>query len=43
MEKSESIKNIATALCAFQGEVNTIQKTAINPFLNLSTLIYRTY
>lgn len=32
MEKSESIKNIATALCAFQGEVNTIQKTAINPF-----------
>ena len=32
MEKSESIKNIAIALCAFQGEVETIQKTAINPF-----------
>ena len=32
MEKSESIKNIAIALCAFQGEVETIQKTSVNPF-----------
>jgi len=32
MEKSESIKNIATALCAFQGEVEKIKKTATNPF-----------
>jgi hypothetical protein len=32
MEKSESIKNIAIALCEFQGAVETIRKTAINPF-----------
>lgn len=32
MEKSESIKKFATALCKFQGAVETIKKTAINPF-----------
>jgi hypothetical protein len=32
MEKSESIKNIAIALCKFQGDVETIRKTATNPF-----------
>jgi len=32
MEKSESIKNIASALCKFQGTVETIVKTATNPF-----------
>jgi len=36
MEKSESIKNIAIALCAFQGEVEAIQKTATNPFFKSS-------
>ena len=36
MEKSESIKNIAIALCAFQGEVDTIQKTSVNPFFKSS-------
>jgi hypothetical protein len=32
MEKSESIKNLAIALCAFQGAVEKIKKTATNPF-----------
>lgn len=32
MNKSESIKNIATALCNFQGAVETIRKTETNPF-----------
>jgi hypothetical protein len=32
MEKSESIKEIATALCKFQGEVETIRKSETNPF-----------
>lgn len=32
MQKSESIKNIATALCKFQGEVDKIKKTETNPF-----------
>jgi hypothetical protein len=32
MEKSTEIKNLAIALCAFQGEVETIAKTATNPF-----------
>jgi len=32
MEKSESIKELATALCKFQSIVETIQKTATNPF-----------
>jgi hypothetical protein len=32
MEKSESIKEIATALCKFQGEVEKIKKTETNPF-----------
>jgi len=32
MEKSESIKNLAIALCKFQGTVETIVKTATNPF-----------
>ena len=32
MEKSESIKNIAIALCDFQGAVETIRKTETNPF-----------
>ena len=32
MEKSESIKEIATALCKFQGEVETIRKGETNPF-----------
>jgi hypothetical protein len=32
MEKSSEIKNLAIALCAFQGEVETITKTATNPF-----------
>lgn len=32
MEKSESIKNLAIALCSFQSAVETIKKTAINPF-----------
>ncbi len=32
MEKSESIKELATALCNFQGAVETIRKGSINPF-----------
>lgn len=32
MEKSESIKEIATALCKFQGAVEKIKKTETNPF-----------
>ena len=32
MEKSTEIKNLATALCKFQGAVETIKKTAVNPF-----------
>ena len=32
MEKSESIKELATALCIFQSEVETVQKSATNPF-----------
>jgi len=32
MEKSESIKNLAIALCKFQGTVEKIVKTATNPF-----------
>ena len=32
MEKSESIKQLAIALCKFQSEVETIQKTETNPF-----------
>lgn len=32
MEKSESIKELATALCKFQGAVETIKKEATNPF-----------
>jgi len=32
MERSESIKQLATSLCAFQGEVEKIKKTATNPF-----------
>lgn len=32
MEKSESIKEIANALCKFQAEVEKIKKGAVNPF-----------
>ena len=32
MEKSESIKELATALCKFQGSVEKIKKTSTNPF-----------
>lgn len=32
MNKSESIKEIATALCKFQGAVEKIKKTTTNPF-----------
>ena len=32
MNKSESIKELAIALCAFQSEVEKIKKTATNPF-----------
>lgn len=32
MEKSESIKELATALCSFQSEVEKIKKTEMNPF-----------
>lgn len=32
MNKSESIKELATALCEFQSEVEKIKKTATNPF-----------
>ena len=32
MEKSQSIKELATALCKFQSAVETIKKTAVNPF-----------
>jgi len=32
MDKSESIKEIATALCKFQGEVGKIKKGETNPF-----------
>jgi len=32
MNKSDSIKELATALCKFQGEVEKIKKTATNPF-----------
>jgi hypothetical protein len=32
MEKSESIKELATALCQFQGAVEKIKKGATNPF-----------
>jgi hypothetical protein len=34
MNKSESIKEIATALCKFQGEVDKIIKTETNPFFH---------
>lgn len=34
MNKSESIKEIATALCKFQGAVEKIKKTATNPFFH---------
>jgi len=36
METSESIKEIATALCKFQGEVEAIKKGATNPFFKSS-------
>lgn len=32
MNKSESIKELATALCKFQAEVEKVKKTATNPF-----------
>lgn len=32
MNKSESIKELATALCKFQGAVETVRKEAVNPF-----------
>jgi hypothetical protein len=32
MEKSESIKELATAICHFQGAVEKIKKSEINPF-----------
>lgn len=32
MEKSTEIKNLASALCKFQGAVETIRKTETNPF-----------
>jgi magnesium-transporting ATPase (P-type) len=32
MEKSSEIKNLATALCKFQGAVETIRKNETNPF-----------
>jgi hypothetical protein len=32
MEKSESIKEIATALCRFQGSIEKIKKTNVNPY-----------
>lgn len=32
MEKSTEIKQLATALCNFQSAVETIRKTAVNPF-----------
>jgi hypothetical protein len=32
MEKSTEIKNLATALCKFQGAVETIRKNEVNPF-----------
>ena len=32
MEKSNEVKNLAIALCKFQGAVETIKKTATNPF-----------
>lgn len=32
MEKSDSIKELATALCKFQGEVEAIKKGSENPF-----------
>ncbi len=34
MNKSDSIKEIATALCKFQGAVEKIKKTATNPFFH---------
>ena len=44
METSESIKEIAIALCKFQGEVEKIKKTEKNPFFkssyaNLSSIL----
>ena len=44
MEKSESIKELALALCRFQGEVEKIKKTETNPFFkskyaNLSSIL----
>jgi hypothetical protein len=32
MEKSDSIKELAKALCKFQGEVEKVRKSEINPF-----------
>lgn len=32
MNKSDSIKELATALCKFQGAVETVRKEAVNPF-----------
>lgn len=34
MEKSQSIANIAKALSAFHSHINSIPKTAVNPFFN---------
>lgn len=44
MEKSESIKELATALCSFQGAVEKIKKASTNPFFkskyaNLSDIL----
>jgi hypothetical protein len=47
MTKSESIKELATALCAFQASVEAISKDSVNPFFkskyaSLSTIIEET-
>ena len=47
MQKSESIKEIATALCTFQGAMNGITKDSTNPFYkskfaSLATIIEAT-
>ena len=36
MNKSESIKELAIALCKFQSSIGTVKKTNVNPFLKSS-------
>lgn len=43
MERSESIKEIANALCKFQQEVGKVKKTAKIPTLKVNMPHWQTY